>query len=205
MAELVRWDSRGAWSGVVTEGRHGRRGGEPGVRVALREGLALATIIGREDRAAELDGLLSALVGIAPPRAPKTASGRDAALVWAGPHQWLCVSARPDLVPRLAAGLAGPAAVSDQSDARAVLRVSGPRIREVLAKGCPIDLHPRAFAPGDAALTAIAHIGVHIWQIDAVSTYEAAVFRSMAASFWSWFAGAAAEFGCDVTTSEEWG
>ena len=133
------------------------------------------------------------------------ASGRGDALVWAGPHQWLCMSEKPDLVPRLAAGLAGLAAVSDQSDARTVLRVSGPRSRDVLAKGCPIDLHPRAFAPGDAALTVIAHIGVHIWQFDAAPTYDVAVFRSMAASFWSWFEVAAAEFGCDVTTSEEWG
>lgn len=205
MPEPIRWHRRGAWAGIVAEGRHGRRGGEPGVRAALREGLALATIIGREDRAAELDGLLSAIVGIAPPKAPKTASGLDSALVWAGPYQWLCVSNRPELVPRLAAGLAGLAAVSDQSDARAILRVSGPRIREVLAKGCPIDLHPRAFAPGDAALTAIAHIGVHIWQIDAAPTYDVTVSRSMAASFWSWFAAAAAEFGYDVTAPEKWG
>ena len=44
--------------------------------------------------------------------------------------------------PRGARAL-GVAAVSDQSDARLVLRVSGPRVRDVLAKGVPVDLHPR--------------------------------------------------------------
>ena len=43
---------------------------------------------------------------------------------------------------------------SDQSDSRLVLRLSGPRVRDVLAKGVPVDLHPKAFKPGDVAMHA---------------------------------------------------
>ena len=65
-----------------------------------------------------------------------------------------------------------------------------------------IDLHPRVFRPGDVALTAIAHIGVQLWQLDDGPTYELAVFRSMAMSFWSWFEGAAAEYGYEIIAGD---
>ena len=61
----------------------------------------------------------------------------------------------------------GPfAAVADQSDARLVLRLSGPRVRDVLAKGVPVDLHPQAFKPGDVANTLVGYIGVQIDMLD---------------------------------------
>jgi heterotetrameric sarcosine oxidase gamma subunit len=88
--------------------------------------------------------------------------------------------------------------VSDQSDARLVLRLSGPRVRDVLAKGLAIDLHPKAFKPGDVASTPIASIGVQIDMLDAAPTYQLTAPRSMAGSFWSWLSASAAEFGYDV-------
>jgi sarcosine oxidase subunit gamma len=88
--------------------------------------------------------------------------------------------------------------VCGQSDGRSVVRVAGPRARDTLAKGVPIDLHPRAFQPGDAAVTVVNHIGVHFWQLDAVPSYEFCVFRSFAPSFWQWLATAAGEFDADM-------
>jgi heterotetrameric sarcosine oxidase gamma subunit len=69
-----------------------------------------------------------------------------------------------------------------------------------------IDLHPAAFPPGAAAMTSIAHIGVHLWRLDAHANDRDAVFdiliaRSMAASFWSWATASAAEYGCGVRIS----
>ena len=92
----------------------------------------------------------------------------------------------------------GLAAVADQSDGRSVIRVGGPRAREALGKGVLIDLHPRAFGPGDAAVTTIAHIGAHFWQVDDAPSYEFVVSRSFAADFWRWLVAAAAEFGVNV-------
>ena len=54
----------------------------------------------------------------------------------------------------LAAGLDGdPGSVVDVSANRTTLELSGPPAREVLEKGCPLDLHPRAFGPGRAVST----------------------------------------------------
>ena len=48
----------------------------------------------------------------------------------------------------LAERLKGLASISDQSGGRTVIRISGPRARDVLAKGLPIDLDPRGFPLG---------------------------------------------------------
>ncbi|HEX5868503.1 MAG TPA: sarcosine oxidase subunit gamma family protein [Beijerinckiaceae bacterium] len=201
-APTAPWAARGAWYGVVAAGRHGCDRSEPGVRASPREGLNLATIIGHRGRSAELDRLLFEALGAEPPRTPQVVRASDGELIWSGPDQWLLASRSAELMRQVAARLAGVAAVSDQSDARAVLRLWGPQIRNVLAKGCLIDLHPRAFRPGDVALTSIAHIGVQLWQIDDGSTYELAVYRSMALSFWSWFEGAAAEYGYEIIVGD---
>jgi sarcosine oxidase subunit gamma len=103
----------------------------------------------------------------------------------------------------LAATLKGLASVSDQSDGRAILRISGSRARDVLAKGLPIDLHPSVFGPGSAATSVIALMGVTLWQVDDAPTYDLAVFRSLAGSFWTWLTDSAAEFGCRVEAAAD--
>jgi sarcosine oxidase subunit gamma len=119
-------------------------------------------------------------------------------LVWAGPSQWLAVSVRSEMPDELAADLKGIAAVTDQTDARAVLRLRGTRVRNALAKGCPVDLHPRVFRRGDTIITVIGGIGVQIWWADVDDALHLAVPRSMAGSLWSWLLPSAHEFGVEV-------
>jgi sarcosine oxidase subunit gamma len=129
------------------------------------------------------------------------AAGVGGALIGTGPGHWLAIGEggrQGALISELAAGLAGLASVVDQSHAKAVLRVSGPRVRDALAKGCMLDLDPRTFRPGDAATTEIALIGCLLWQVDEAPTFDLAVGRSYAESFWRWLASSAAEFGTEV-------
>jgi len=170
-----------------------------------REGLGLALIVARDLNAISLDMALSELVGAASPTKPRVTSGDNADLIWAGPGRWLLVSERRDIAQIAQRKLGGLAAVTDQTDARAILRLSGPRARDALAKGCLIDLHPRVFAPGDTALTTIAHIGVQLWQVDDGSSFDLAVSRSLAGSFWSWLTAAAAEYGYEIVAPRERG
>jgi methylglutamate dehydrogenase subunit D len=161
--------------------------------------LGLATIIARNGQTAALAERVQSLFGMALPAGPKRITNGKVAFIGMGPGQWLAVeqgSADPQaFAAKLTRDLAGLASISDQSDARAVIRVSGPAARWALAKGVPVDLHPRVFGPGDSALTQIALIGAHIWQIDEIPTYEIAVFRSLAGSFADWLIASAAEFG----------
>jgi methylglutamate dehydrogenase subunit D len=182
--------------------RHGMAEGEPGVSLREIAGLALATVIARKGEAAAAADAAKDAFGIELPTTPRRVERDGIAFLWAGPEQWLAV-AGPGRPPGrfetvLVGVFVGHASIAEQSDGRTVIRVSGPRARDALAKGLPIDLHPRAFKPGDTALTLAAHIGLQIWQLDAAPTYEIAVFRGFARSFWQFLLDAAAEYGCRI-------
>ena len=98
----------------------------------------------------------------------------------------------------LGGAIAANASIVDQSHGRVLLRAGGPRIRDALAKGLAVDLHPHAFGRGDAAMTCVGRIGVQLWQIDDRPIYELAVPRGYCLSFWHWLQSAAAEFGLDL-------
>ena len=102
----------------------------------------------------------------------------------------------------LAARLGGFASICDQSDSRIVLELAGPRVRDVLAKGVPIDLHPDRFRAGDVAVTLVGHVGVQLWCNSAAPDYRLAVARSYFSSLWHWLAASAAEFGCEVVAPD---
>jgi sarcosine oxidase subunit gamma len=173
-------------------GRHGEASGAAGLQVERRSP-ALATVIAARQRDAEaLKRLMDFAQGS--PSSSRFIHGMSD-VIWSGPGQWLVAAPGHDAVAALTMKLGDVAAVTDQTDARVILRLSGPRVRDVLAKGCPIDLHPRAFKAGDVALTSISHIGVQIWQVDDAPTFDIAVPRSMIESFWSWLDASAAEFG----------
>ena len=74
--------------------------------------------------------------------------------LWIGPASWLVVSsAAPDrTVDDARRGLnEAQAALFDVSASRVAFALGGPQALEVLAAGCPLDFHPRAFAVGTCA------------------------------------------------------
>lgn len=191
------WAPRGAWDGIFGPGRLGAETGPPGLVVAPVSS-SLVTIMAARGRAGTLSARLASAFGLVPPATPRMVRGEALDLIWSGSDQWLARADDPGLADRLTAQVGDIAAISDQSAARAILRLAGPCVREVLAKGCMIDLHPSAFRTGDTALTQIAHIGVQIWQTGEEPVYEIAVSRSYAGSFWSWLSASAAEYGCEM-------
>ncbi len=54
-----------------------------------------------------------------------------------------------------------------QSDNWVAMRVSGPLVRDVLARICPVDLHDRVFEVGQVARTVMEHMGTIILREDA--------------------------------------
>jgi methylglutamate dehydrogenase subunit D len=195
---------RAALADVLREGRYGKLDGAPGLILCERAELSLATLIARKAQAQALAELVKSAYGIDLPSTPRFSGGqlpdgRFLIFVWAGFEQWLALTdGAQDFERELTAGLGKRALITDQSDGRAVLRLRGPKAREVLAKGIAIDLHPRAFKPGDVALTLASHVGVQLWQVDDTPTYEIAVARSLAKSLWAWLSASAAEFGYEV-------
>lgn len=202
MAEQAKedWVARGAWHGVAEAGRFGASG-TAGVTARLIDGLGFASLIeapGRRD----LEPRLRELTGLELPPSGRMSANDHHSLIWSGPGRWLLLACRRQGFGELLDAFSAVAATTDQSHARAALRISGAGVRDVLAKGAMIDLHPAAFPVHATAMTSIAHINVQIWR--SADGPEGAVFdllipRSMAGSFWSWFSASAAEFGCVVT------
>ena len=193
-----------ALAGVASPGRFGKASGEPGVVIQERSGLGLATVAARKGQAAALKQAVTGSYGVELPDSSRLAHGSTVSFIGYGPGQWLAVSetlGNHTLARDLAERLKGLASISDQSGGRTVLRISGPRAGDVLAKGLPIDLDPRGFPLGSAATSTISLMGVQLWQTGDPQSYDIAIFRSVSQSFWRWLAASAAEYGYEVTPS----
>lgn len=196
--------SRSALQGIALPGRYGATDGEAGVMIAERANLGLATVAARKGQDEQLKARVREAYGIDVPSGPQVVHGKDVSFMGTGPEEWFAVSeslGNEALAEDLAAKLKGLASVSDQSSGRAVVRVSGPRARDVLAKGLAVDLDPRVFPSGSAATSTISHMGVVLWRGGDGDDFDIALFRSVSESFWRWLTASAAEFGYEVAAS----
>ena len=191
---------RSPLAGLAIAGRFGAAFEVPGLVIEQRT-MALASVTARPGQAAALASAVTEHYGITLPEGPRRATNDAIAFAGVGPAQWIASAATvgtAEFVSRLKSDLGVFAAVVDQSDSRLVLHLTGPRVRDVLAKGVSVDLHPSVFKPGDVATTPVAHIGVQLDLLDAAPTFQLTAPRSMAGSFWSWLTASAAEFGYEV-------
>ncbi len=155
--------------------------------------------------------------GFALPTQPNTSAGDGtASALWLGPDEWWLVvpGPGPALADKLRAALAdGFAAVTEVGESRTCIRIAGPKARALLQKGCPLDLHPRAFAPGACAQTILAKatVAIHLVADESAAdgsaadgsvaegpTFEVYVLRSFAEYLWAWLEDAGAEYGVSV-------
>lgn len=136
-------------------------------------------------------------LGLALPTQPCTsARSGDLDVLWLGPDEWLVVGP-PGAAERLTGQLRSAAgdshaAVVDVSAQRTTLLLSGPRSRDLLARGCAIDLHPRAFGAGDCVQTVLAHVPVVLVRRE--PGFWVLVRSSFAAHLVDWLVDASVEY-----------
>jgi sarcosine oxidase subunit gamma len=143
------------------------------------------------------------LFGVALPQAPNTTAASDAlTALWQGPTSWLLVagSASPlaDFAATRDALNAQGGALFDLTASRVAWTVSGAHAATVLATSCPLDLHPRAFAPGTCAQSVLGHINALIVKRDETPAFTVLVGRSFARDVWRALCVSAAQHGYDV-------
>jgi sarcosine oxidase subunit gamma len=141
------------------------------------------------------------------PTEPNSTAGRgDLVALWLGPDAWL-LTCPPGALAAHTGSLRKAlsdihAAITNVSDGRVALRLAGPSARDVLAKGCPLDLHPRAFASGSCAQSLLAKASVLIHLLDDEAqggpTFDLYVARSFAHYLWAWLEDAGREYGVQV-------
>ena len=141
------------------------------------------------------------VLGQALPIEANTISLGDHRIYWLGPDEWLVVTAADtvsDLVDRLQHALAKlHAAVNDVSGGQVALRLSGTSVRDVLAKGCTLDLHPQVFRIGTCAQSGLAKANVILGPGGDTNTFEIVVRRSFADYLVRWLQLAGGDSGIE--------
>ncbi|MFW3170926.1 sarcosine oxidase subunit gamma [Geodermatophilus sp. CPCC 206100] len=188
MAELLRTHPLEAWSA-------------PFERLPDTVGIAVEPFVAMVDvRLGTVGAAASAALGVDLPTAPNTwVRAGPGRAVWLGPDEWLLTStteAPQDLEARIRAAvrpLGGSA--TDVSAQRIGLRLTGARVRDVLARGCSIDLHPRVFGRGSCAQTTLGQAGVVLLALsDAGDDVVVFVRSSFAGYLADWLLDAALEY-----------
>lgn len=196
-------ERRSALAEVYRPGTYGAARAEgPGVVIAERRPLAIVHVAGPADAVA---GGLRQATGAEAPRTPDTAGeGADCTVLWLAPDRWLVVSAKrtpADLTRALETALGTSGAVTDASSGRTAVRLSGARAPDLLAKGCPLDLHPSVFKSGHCAQSLLGPVNVLLHAVDD-SRVDLYVARAFALHLWEWLTDAAAEYGYRVEPAE---
>lgn len=128
---------------------------------------------------------VQAATGMVLPAKPNTASiDPQRQLLWLGPDEWLLKlrdRQGDSIAAALQQALAGVhSAVVDVGHGNTTLLLQGPGSSDLLARGCPLDLHPRAFPTGALAQSHIAKAGAVVLCLYAGIQYEITVRRSFA-------------------------
>ena len=135
------------------------------------------------------------VLGRPPPDAPNTFvetrfGAEGVVIAWAGPEEWHVIGQEEGTSGlRVALRQAIPeadGAVVDVSSGFTLISLEGRQARDLMAAGCPIDIHPRAFGPGRCAQTLFAGIGITLLQRDETPRFELMVRRSFARWLWRW-------------------
>ena len=150
---------------------------------------------------------LEAVLGVRLPLRPRRAAAASPAAeggaapceaLWMAPDQWLLLcppegaAALLEALEKARRDAAVPLMATDMSSARALIRLQGEGVREVLMKGIAVDFLPPAFMPGDLRRCSLAGVAalVHC-RAAAPDEFDLYVFRSYAAFALAWLRRAA--------------
>ncbi len=114
---------------------------------------------------------LKQMHGVGFPRPNRTTGQGNARCIWFGPGLAMLVGPVSKEVK--------DAAMTDQSDGWAVMRLQGEGAQSVLARLVPVDLRAHTFRRGHTARTQLFHLPVSITRTG-INRFDILVFRSMA-------------------------
>lgn len=143
-----------------------------------------------------------------PLTAQSTTSNDTVAALWLGPTSWLLLAGGPVSpshpmgdysATRNALNGAG-GALFDVSASRVGWSVAGPKSATLLAKGCPLDFHLRAFPVGGCAQSLFGHVNA-LFCRHADDAFTMLVARSFARDMWSALCEVSAQYVYDVLPS----
>lgn len=134
-------------------------------------------------RSAKVRSAIKKCTGLEMPSKGGITLGDDCSVAWMSPDELLILTGYDRVasdIAKLGVALKGAhCLVVNVSDARAMFRLKGNDVREVLAKLTPADMSIRAFGPGQMRRTRIAQVAGAFWMSGA-DTVDLICFRSVA-------------------------
>jgi sarcosine oxidase subunit gamma len=177
---------------------------DPGATVTVRGDLGYVNLRCRASDAGFVQSVGKTL-GQPLPIEPNTSSLGRHRVFWLGPDEWAVITSAtgaPGLAEQLQAESSGShASVNDLSGGQVALMLEGPTCRDLLAKGCTLDLHPSVFAVGDCAQSGLAKASVLIALTHETPTFLVVVRRSFSDYLCRWLAHAGSDEGIVFTES----
>ena len=145
---------------------------------------------------------LESQLGQSLPTTPNTLSEGEHRIYWLGPDEWLILTDLAQvrlLVEKLRQAADGKhVALNDVSGGQIALRLDGTGVRDLLAKGCTLDLHPRVFTAGMCAQSGLAKANVLIGLAGQAESFDIVVRRSFSDYLLRWLLQGADEFGVTI-------
>lgn len=200
MAEQTRYMVLGttAFDAVTPTSHKAPDGGKAGMVLKEMPHLGKISLRGTAPILTEL----CRLAGLTPPEAAnRIATNGDRHALWMGPDEVMLLveaGAEAQLITTMQKALQDEhCAIVDVTDALCAVSLTGRHVRDVLAKGCPLDLHADIFTAGTCAQSLLSHAGVTLACLD-TDSFILIGRTSFTAYITSFLADAALEFGFEM-------
>lgn len=160
--------------------------------------LGFLNLRGKSDNAGFLAAVNKVLACSLPIEANTVAESDDDKIYWLGPDEWLVITPTEQqnkVQSELLVALEGVfASVVDNSSGLTLLNITGENAANLIARDCPLDLHPRVFKPGQCAQTRLAKAGMILSPLSDETGFELIIRRSFADYLLLWMQDALIEF-----------
>jgi len=140
-------------------------------------------------RSIQIDGLEFSL------QSSKVSSNKETRILWSAPSTWLVISRKENIDETIKEKCdVENFGVTDISHSRAVIQIKGLQAKEILKKGCPLNLNE--FEKNNCAGTVFHGINIVVDFVDNnPDTFNLLTLRSFGESFYHHITDAALEFG----------
>ena len=177
---------------------------DAGITLTIRSDLGHINLRGDSGNPAFVAAAEQAL-GQSLPIKPNTVSNGGVDVFWLGPNEWLVLAGINDIASTadaLRTELAEiHSAINVLGGGQVAMSISGDRVRELFAKGCTIDFHPRKFIQGMCVQSGLAKASVIIAATGEDDDFMLIVRRSFSDYLLRWLSDAAAEYGIRIEES----
>ena len=128
---------------------------------------------------------------------PKVTANKETRILWSAPRTWLIISSKKNIISNIKNKCDRENfAVTDISHSRAVIQIKGSQAKEVLKKGCPININE--IQVNNCAGTVFNGITIVVDFVNNnTDTFNLLALRSFGETFYHHITDAALEFGYD--------